>query len=74
MDKPYVTARKAAELIGCPIESVVEDIEAGMDGKIASLVGGDANGVWVIPVWEVEGDRLEMHRARLSVRESEVVK
>jgi hypothetical protein len=63
--KPYVSAMTAARMLGVPVETVVADIAGGMDGNLVSLIGAPAGGVYVIPSWELEGERLEMHRARL---------
>ena len=72
--KPYVTARQASAALGVPIETIVADIDAGMDGSLAALIGMAKDGVYYLPRWEVEGERLEMHRARLtqSVEASDV--
>jgi hypothetical protein len=67
LEKPYVTARQASQALGVPIERIVADIDAGMDGALPSLIGMPLQGVYYLPRWEVEGERLEMHRARLSV-------
>lgn len=56
----------ASRMLGVPVEAVVDDISNGMDGKLESLIGAPAGGVYVIPSWELEGERLEMHRQRLS--------
>ena len=75
-ERPYVTARSASELLSVPYTAVVDDVQEGMDGALPALIGDVNNGTWYVAAFEVEGDRLEMHRARLtrSDRESEVVK
>lgn len=71
-DRPFVTARAAAELLGVSEATVIEDIERGMSGALASLVGGYYGAdVLVVHTYEIEGARLAMHRTRLAVRESE---
>lgn len=69
-DKPFITARQAAELIGAPLDIVVRDIEEGMDGALPALIGGRAFDTWIVYAYEVDGDRLTMHRARLADRET----
>lgn len=64
--KPYVTARTAADRLGVPIETVLEDIKRGMRGELDTLTGGPVGGFYIVEAWEVEGDRLEMHRKRLA--------
>ena len=66
LEKPYLTARKASALLGVPLERVVEDIDLGMTGNLAALIGAAVGGVYMVPAWELEGDRLAMHRARLT--------
>lgn len=67
LDKPYVTARKAAERLGVPETVVTEDLGHGTAGSLSALVGGEVSpGHWWVARWEVEGDRLEMHKARLA--------
>jgi hypothetical protein len=68
--KPYVMARKAAELLGITTEEVVADIKAN---KIANLHGGEMVDLgWFVPSWELTGERLEMHRDRLTAIKSVV--
>lgn len=62
--KPYLSARHAAEVLGCTTSTLIADIEAN---KIGSVIGGEAGGLgWFVPLWELEGERLEMHRKRLT--------
>jgi len=70
--KPYLTARKASALLGVPLERVIEDIDLGMTGNLAALIGAAVGGVYMVPSWELEGDRLAMHRARLAASEATV--
>ena len=69
-ERPFVTARRAAELLGVPEVVVVADIERGYQ-KLDSLRGGQFGTTWVAYSDEFEGDRLERHRARLSDREND---
>ncbi len=64
--RPYVTARSASELLGVPYLDVIHDIKDGMSGALPALIGAESNGVWYVAAFEVEGERLEMHRARLT--------
>jgi len=70
LEKPYLTARKASALLGVPLERVVEDIDLGMTGNLAALIGASVGGVYMVPAWELEGDRLAMHRERLRASEA----
>ena len=72
-ERPYVTARSASELLGVPYLTVLDDVQEGMDGALPALIGSVSNGTWYVAAFELEGDRLEMHRARLSDRESGVI-
>lgn len=64
--RPLLTARKAAEILGVPEAAVIDDIQDGMDGALPALIGGRFGSEWVCYAFELEGDRLEMHRARLA--------
>lgn len=64
--RPFVTARTAAERLGVTEETVVDDIQEGMDGALPALLGGRYGDAWVVYQFEVEGVRLDMHRARLA--------
>ena len=66
LEKPYLTARKASELLGVPLEAVVADIDRGVEGHLSALIGASVGGIYMVPSWELEGDRLAMHRARLT--------
>jgi hypothetical protein len=71
-ERPFVTARKAAELLGVPLEVVVYDIHEGMDGKLGTLTGGIEGGYWLVHSSDLQGDSLAYHRARLTVIKSVV--
>lgn len=64
--RPYVTARSASELLGVPYLTVVDDIRDGMDGTLPALIGAESGGTWYVAAFEMEAERLEMHRARLA--------
>ena len=65
MSRPYVTARSASELLGVPYLTVVDDLRDGIDGALPALIGGESGGSWYVAAFELEGERLEAHRARL---------
>ena len=68
--KPYVMARKAAEMLGVTTDEVIADIKAN---GLPNLHGGEMDGLgWFVPSWELTGERLEMHRERLAVIKSVV--
>jgi len=70
--RPYVTARSAAELLGVPYTTVIDDIRDGMDGALPALIGAESGGTWYVAAFEVmEPERLEMHRSRLAVGDSD---
>lgn len=71
--RPFITARSASELLGVPYLTVVDDIQEGMDGALPALIGAVSNGVWYVAAFEMDGERLEMHRARLADGDSGVV-
>lgn len=62
--RPFVTARYAADLLGVPETVVVSDIKHGID-HIGSLIGGRFGETWIVYSWQLEGERLERHQARL---------
>jgi len=64
--RPFVTARSAADALGVPETTVIDDVQEGMDGRLPALLGGRYGGAWIVYAFEVEGARLEMHRARLT--------
>ena len=70
-ERPFMTARAAAERLGCSEAAVIHDIEEGMDGALPALVGAYADGLCVVSAWELEGPRLEMHGARLGELQGE---
>jgi hypothetical protein len=52
---------------------VVDDVKAGMDGKLGALSGQVLDGgICVVEAWDVTEERLAMHRARLAERGNEV--
>lgn len=65
-ERPYLDASIAASLLGVDRRSVVADVQAGMRGTLAALCGAETGGICVVSRWELEGERLEMHRARLA--------
>jgi hypothetical protein len=66
-ERPFVTARAAAELLGVPEAAVVADVAAGnASGDFSRLNGGAAMGTVIVDAYELDGDRLAMHRARLA--------
>ncbi len=69
-EKPYIDASAAAALLGVDRRTVVADVRAGMAGELSALIGGEWAGICVLPRWEVEGERLAMHRARLAAIKS----
>ena len=71
MRRPYVTARSASELLGVAYTTVIDDVQEGMDGALPALIGAVSGGTWYVAAFEVlEPERLAMHKARLSARES----
>ena len=65
MNRPYVTATRAAAALGVPLAAVLDDVRDGMDGALPALIGGESGGSWYVAAFELEGERLEAHRARL---------
>ncbi len=63
-DRPFVTAHRAAELLGVPVATVIDDVKRGFT-HIDSLNGGAFGETMIVYAYEVDGDRLAMHRARL---------
>ena len=66
MNKPYVTAAQAAALLGVSVETVTADIGVGMRGELLSLIGGKDGDYWFVESFELQGERLESHRKRLT--------
>ena len=65
--KRYVSATVAAAKIGVPRDAVVADIERGNRGEDAFALAGDRQGDWwLVESYEVECDRLAMHKNRLT--------
>ncbi len=69
--RPFCTARAAAQLLGVTEARVIDDVQEGMDGALPALNGGRYGDAWVVYRYEIEGERLAMHRAKLSVREND---
>lgn len=71
-EKAFLTARAAAEIIGCDEAAVVADVKAGYT-DMYKLNGGEFGNTHIVYRYELEGDRLAMHQARLrsTVRESD---
>ena len=71
--RPFLTARAAAAALGVPQSVVEADVRRVY--PLDCLIGADVNGMVYVSAWELEGERLEMHRARLtqSVEASDVV-
>ena len=65
-ERPYIDASAAAALLGVYRRTVVADVQAGMRGALAALCGAETGGICVVSRWDLEGDRLAMHRARLT--------
>ena len=63
---PYISADDAANKLGVSLVVVVEDIEDGMKGALPSLIGASYYGVYIVSLWEVNGERLHLHRKRLT--------
>lgn len=63
--RPFVSARYAAEALGVTEAVVIADVERGFTDP-HSLNGGQSGDYWLVYTYEIEGDRLEMNRARLA--------
>ena len=66
LDKPYVTSRTASQALGVPREVIEQDIEAGCQGAIASLIGGKLAFGYVLASWQLTQPYFDMHRKRLT--------
>jgi hypothetical protein len=66
LEKPYVDAGKAAQLLGVSRQTVVSDVERGMNGDVKALFGQARDGMCIVRDWELKSPRLEMHQKRLS--------
>lgn len=66
-EKPYITSRAAAELLGVTEAVVVADVERGKGGAgcLPCLRGGEGFGTVLVHADELQGERLQMHKARL---------
>ncbi len=69
-DKPYITSRRAAELLGVSVDVVEADIQRWE--PIDCLIGGHSAGTFLLPADQLEGEALERHRARLTDMTTEV--
>jgi hypothetical protein len=67
-DKPYVSARTAAEILGVSVHVVITDIEAGLRGELHTLTGSKQGDWWLVEAWELEAPRLEFQRRRLAAQ------
>ncbi len=65
-DRPFVSAQRAADLLGVPVAAVIADIVRGYE-HCDSLTGGEFGEAWIVYAYEFEGERLAMHQARLQV-------
>ena len=71
MSKVFLTARSAAELLGVPLERVIEDIDRGRAGNLASFIGDEQSGIWVLYSEQLESnEQIEYHRQRLTTSDS----
>ena len=70
MTREFLTARGAADLLGCDEAAVVSDIKRGFD-KVDALIGGRFGEVWIVYSWQLQGEHLERHQARLAPREND---
>jgi hypothetical protein len=61
--RPFVTARRAAELLGTTEAAVIEDVRAN---SLYNLNGGPMGETWIVYAYELEGERLAMHQARFA--------
>ena len=66
MTRPFVTTRSAADTLGVPEATVIDDVQEGMDGRLPALNGGRSGDYWIVYAYECEGERLDMHRQRLA--------
>lgn len=62
--RPFVSARYAAEQLGVPEAVVIADVERGFT-KLDSLNGGRSGDYCLVYSYELEGERLARHQARL---------
>ena len=67
-----IDARKAARELGAPLEAVIEDIRAGMVGRLESLIGGPAGSWWLVDGYQLEEPHLSRHRKRFTDAGKEV--
>ena len=67
MEREFVTARAAAAQLGVPESVIIDDVQEGMDGQLPALIGGRFGDAWIVYAWQLHGEHLERHRARLAV-------
>ena len=72
MEREFVTARAAAAQLGVPESVIIDDVQEGMDGQLPALIGGRFGDAWIVYAWQLQGEHLERHRARLAVHSSAV--
>ena len=62
-----VPLAEAAALLGVPESVVLADVVRGTKptGAIGNLIGARTEAGCEVEAWELEGERLEMHRERL---------
>lgn len=73
LDKPYVDANTVARMLGVTRGVVVDDVLAGMAGKLGSLSGQSLGPICVVEAWDLTEERLAMHRARLAAERGTAV-
>lgn len=72
--KRYVSATVAAAKISVSRDVVVADIERGNRGEDAFALAGERQGDWwLVESYEVEGERLAMHKKRLTGNSASVI-
>jgi hypothetical protein len=64
MRRPFITARAAAAAL-CVPQSVIE-ADVRRIYPLDCLIGADVGGTVYVSAWELEGERLAAHRARLA--------
>jgi hypothetical protein len=66
MEREFVTARAAAVQLGVPESVIIDDVQEGMDGQLPALIGGRFGDAWIVYAWQLQGEHLDRHRARLA--------
>jgi hypothetical protein len=67
MEREFITARAAALQLGVPESVIIDDVQEGMDGQLPALIGGRFGDAWIVYAWQLQGEHLDRHRARLAV-------